>query len=94
MSLFSPLPLNDGSAEAKGSCCETVTGLLLPAEFGFIIRGLYIRAGSLPVCFFFFPKAAKNRIVAFVVRGEKEQEILQTVIKKKAELVHFGISRP
>ena len=55
VSLFSPRPLNEGSAEAKGSCSEIViVVLLVPAEFGFIIRGLYTRAGSLPVVVFFF----------------------------------------
>ena len=55
VSLFSPRPLNEGSAEAKGSCSEIViVVLLMPAEFGFIIRGLYTRAGSLPVVVFSF----------------------------------------
>lgn len=53
----SPLPLNEGSAEAKGSVlwngyCSVARDCWATSHaFGFIIRGLYTGAGSLPVFF-------------------------------------------
>lgn len=83
----SPLPLNEGSAEAKGSVlwngyCSVARDCWATSHaFGFIIRGLYTGAGSLPV-FFFFPKAAENRIIGFVLRGKKNKRFCKQLWKK------------
>ena len=87
----SPLPLNEGSVEAKASvlwncyCGVTRDCWAASHAFGFIIRGLYTRAGSLPV--FFFPQSSwkQNSSICF----ERKKELVFANSYEKSRIGPF-----
>lgn len=84
----SPLPLNEGSAEAKGSVlwngyCSVARDCWATSHaFGFIIRGLYTGAGSLPV-FFFFLKQLKTESLDLFWGGKRTRDFVNSYEKSQ-----------
>lgn len=70
----------------RALCCETViVVLLVTAEQLAMHLGLLLEActqGLAPCLFFFFPKAAENRIIGFVLRGKKNKRFCKQLWKK------------
>lgn len=85
----SPLPLNEGSAEAKGSVlwngyCNVARDCWATSHaFGFIIRGLYTGAGSLPVFFFFFLKQLKTESLDLFWGGKRTRDFVNSYEKSQ-----------
>lgn len=85
----SPLPLNEGSAEAKGSVlwngyCSVARDCWATSHaFGFIIRGLYTGAGSLPVFFFFSLKQLKTESLDLFWGGKRTRDFVNSYEKSQ-----------